>query len=403
MKNTCLPKTKIVAIPIAVVLVLLFSSCTSYRDGFIKIREGEESCSRDKFDSIQRKKLALKIESSEIVSVIGTIDASEQAISPELLNRLFENLQAHYRIDSAFHRLFQTATDDSVKALVRQQMVESATGYHLFFQHNKDIRRVVNRGDQAFHVGKKTLLRSQQFLWTPANRALFKQTLPEKQLRQSKCQFLCRKYTDRCNASVLGVFGVVSEVFGRSIARVHRDPEPEKNIARLMSYLQEWDIILQKSPDRMTDKFIPGYFGHAAIYMGDSLFVESIQDGVVASNPFRFAEGGSFLVIRLKNISEEKEKRIQQLVDGQLGKKYDFNFDVNSPDRLFCAELVYLVYDDVVWQTEKKAWVVTMSPDQIIQTTINNESFCFPLFFDEEKLIENPSPDFIQSLLKEKD
>lgn len=400
MKTIDTQKTKIAAIIVAVVLVFLFSSCSTYRNGFIKTLPETMNISSVNPDSIRQKKVELKTESAQIVSSLGSVKIREQAIPPALLNRLFGNLQAHYQIDSGYHRLLHSAKDDSMKTLARSRLIESAADYHQLFQHNKDLRRLINRGDQAFHVGRKTLLHSQKFLWAPANRELLKQIVPDKLARHTKCCFLCRKCADNSNAAIYNTVGFFSEMFSRSVARIHEEPEPEKNVARLMPYLQKWDIVLQKSPGRLTDRFIPGYFGHAAIYMGDSIFIESIQDGVINTGPFLFAEGGSFLIVRLTTISEEKGKRIRQLASCQTGKKYDFNFDVNSPDCLFCTELIYLVYEDIDWQTRKSAGRITMSPDNIIQTVLDGDKFYFPLFFDEEQLIENPSPAFIESLLK---
>ncbi|MDX9883148.1 MAG: YiiX/YebB-like N1pC/P60 family cysteine hydrolase [Prolixibacteraceae bacterium] len=403
MKTIETKKTKIAATFIAVVLVLWFSSCSSYRNGFIRISSAPGNIISMNMDSLQRQKEELNVQAVEIISGFDSVKIREQAIPPALLNRLFENLQAHYRLDSVHHRILYTSNNDSLKTTARGSLIRSAAGYHLFFQHRKDLRRIVNRGDQAFHVTKKTLLHSQRFLWAPANRELLKHTLPQKPVRHSKCRFLCRKCTDSGHAAFYQTTGFLSELFGRSVARIHKEPEPGKNVSRLMPYLQKWDIVLQKSPGRLTDRFIPGYFGHAGIYIGDSVFIESIQDGVITTGPFHFAEGGSFLVIRLDSISEKKEKHIQQLVRSQTGKKYDFNFDVNSPDCLFCTELISLVFDDIDWKTRKSAGRITMCPDNIIETALSGNTFCFPLFFDEEQLIENPSHAFVESLLKKED
>ncbi len=400
MKTIDKQETKIVAAFVAVIFVLLFSSCSSYRNGFMKTPDQPANISPGTLDYLQQKKEILQTESTQIVSILNMIRIDDEAVPPALMNRLFENIHQHYQVDSIYHQLFCFAPIDSIKMLAHEKLIESAANYHQLFQNNKNLRRMINRGDPAFHVGKKTLLHSQKFLWNPANRELLKKIIPDKPIRQSKCRFLCQKSTDNSNASMYKTFGFLSEIFGRSIAQIHNKPEPEKNVNRLMPHLQKWDIILQKSPGRMTDNFIPGYFGHAAIYMGNSVFVEGVQKGVTTTDPFHFAEGGSFLVIRFKNISEEKEKRIQQLVNGQIGKKYDFNFNVNSPGRLFCSELIYFVYDDILWQAKKSAWVVTISPDNIIQTALASDKFYFPLFFDEKQLIENPSPAFIESLLE---
>lgn len=37
----------------------------------------------------------------------------------------------------------------------------------------------------------------------------------------------------------------------------------------------------------------------------------------------------------------------------QLGKKYDFNFDVNTTVKIVCSELAYISFQSIDWPTEK--------------------------------------------------
>ena len=48
-----------------------------------------------------------------------------------------------------------------------------------------------------------------------------------------------------------------------------------------------------------------------------------------------------------------------------MGKTYDFNFDVETTDKLVCSELLYQSFGDVAWPTEKYLGRVTISPDNV--------------------------------------
>lgn len=399
MKRFGTKKTKIAVTFVAVGLMLFLTSCNSYRYGFINLPTQSKSVLLKDPDLLRIKKDSLTNETVRIITSLEAGMQKKQAFNPWALNRLFQNYHNHLQIDSCYHSLLKYAENESAKEFARTQLIESAAKYHQLFQIEKNLRRVINRGDKAFQVGKKSLLNSQKFLWAVPNRELLKKQIPEKEQRHSKCWFVSQECVDNTYNCQYKMAGFFSEIFSRSIAHIHKKPEPEKNISRLMPHLQKWDIIIQKSPERLTDKFIPGHFGHAAIYMGDSLFIEGLQNGVVTNNPTHFAEGGSFLIIRLKEISEEKETRIRQLAMGQIGKKYDYNFDVGSPDKLVCTELIYIVYEDLNWRTKKQAGVFTLSPDGIIRTAIASDKFYFPLYFNEEQLVENPDPEFLESLL----
>jgi hypothetical protein len=51
----------------------------------------------------------------------------------------------------------------------------------------------------------------------------------------------------------------------------------------------------------------------------------------------------------------------------QMGKPYDFNFDVSTLDKIVCSELVYILYGNVHWQTQYRFGRVTITPDNIAE------------------------------------
>ncbi|MCM8528789.1 MAG: hypothetical protein NE327_19860, partial [Lentisphaeraceae bacterium] len=69
----------------------------------------------------------------------------------------------------------------------------------------------------------------------------------------------------------------------------------------------------------------------------------------------------------------------------QLGKEYDFNFDVETIDKIVCSELVYQVFTDIKWPTEKALGRHTISPDNVA-VKANEGPFELVLFYHEGKL-----------------
>jgi len=55
----------------------------------------------------------------------------------------------------------------------------------------------------------------------------------------------------------------------------------------------------------------------------------------------------------------------------QLGKEYDFNFDVETIDKIVCSELAYVVFSDIKWPTEKLVGRSTISPDNVAIMAVN--------------------------------
>ena len=49
----------------------------------------------------------------------------------------------------------------------------------------------------------------------------------------------------------------------------------------------------------------------------------------------------------------------------QIGKAYDFNFDITTLDKIVCSELIYIFYGNVKWPTPYRLGRATVTPDDI--------------------------------------
>ena len=201
---------------------------------------------------------------------------------------------------------------------------------------------------------------------------------------------------DRLGRSALGT---LSEVFGNGIGLIETRKGKLWNRAEvhreLGELLEPLDMLLEKTPFRLTDKFIPGHFGHVAIWVGsseqllpfdlwrDSLFrsapfdrsqeevaagrsvLEALRTGVQLSSLAEFLNVDDLAVLRPQGRTAEDKRSSLLRAFAQIGKQYDFNFEVQSLDRITCSELPYHVYPGVEWETEPRMGQITISPDQV--------------------------------------
>ena len=185
------------------------------------------------------------------------------------------------------------------------------------------------------------------------------------------------------------------------------------------------DVLLEKTPFRLTDKFIPGHFGHVAIWVGtkteltkqeiwnnnlvkphhtlicsDSTnpdckenkhIVEALRGGVQLSSLEEFLNVDDILILRPTSIltSSELLKESLLLSFRQLGKEYDFNFDVNTTEKIVCSELAYVCFPSVDWETEKVAGRFTISPDNVAHLSLDGKVFEIVMFYHDGKKIES--------------
>ena len=222
-------------------------------------------------------------------------------------------------------------------------------------------------------------------------------------------------------------FDGVSKFFGNSVGLIESRKGKlygkEEIRKQLLAQLQPLDIILEKTPFRLTDKLIPGHFGHVAIWVGSQkelkerglweheivkphhqkitpegesedskngyCIVEALREGVKLSSLEEFMNIDDFAILRpifSDNVSE-KEKESLLLTFRQIGKEYDFNFDVNTTDKIVCSELAYVCFPQIDWPTEKTVGRHTISPDNVANLCWDNVPLELITFYHDGKKV----------------
>tara|TARA_R110002072_G_scaffold64203_2_gene159355 strand:- start:197807 stop:199228 length:1422 start_codon:yes stop_codon:yes gene_type:complete len=196
-------------------------------------------------------------------------------------------------------------------------------------------------------------------------------------------------FIDKAFHHISGAFGNLAGAIRWRKGRMYNRPDVTELV---INNLKPLDIILERTPFALTDTFIPGNFGHAAIYMGtkqelielgiwDSPFMkpyqndiesgktilEAIRPGTNLKTVAKFLKIDEMAVLRQENILDNKEmiKQIYEIGLNQIGKNYDFNFDVNSSDTIVCSELIYHAFGHIKWPTKYILGRHTISPDQL--------------------------------------
>ncbi|MDH3973512.1 MAG: YiiX/YebB-like N1pC/P60 family cysteine hydrolase [Deltaproteobacteria bacterium] len=232
-----------------------------------------------------------------------------------------------------------------------------------------------------------------------------------------KVRFLSAMTTDTLNS--LGKDGVnlFSMIFGNTLGLI----ESRKGklygrfdvLEKLEQELRAGDILLEKTPFRLTDKFIPGHWGHVAIWIGTEeelkalgiwdhavvqkyheqiqsgrSVVEALRPGVEMNRLTRFLNIDDIAVIRGKEMTKKEKGETIIRALRQVGKEYDFNFDVETTDKIVCSELVYTTFTGIKWPTGKTLGRITISPDNVASIVINGGPLKLALLYHDGKLVK---------------
>jgi hypothetical protein len=237
----------------------------------------------------------------------------------------------------------------------------------------------------------------------------------------------------------------VSKLFGNGMGLVssregYLKNIPKTHVKKMGSEMKPGDILLEKTPFRLTDRFIPGHWGHVAIWTGTEqelkelglwdelpalyqkaqqrlnykgasfqqqirqgdMIIEALRPGVQINSLEHFLNIDDMAVLRDKNVSKTAMKRYLRRAFEQVGKEYDFNFDVETDKKIVCSELAFVAYDDYQWPVAKTAGRYTISPDHVGEKANGEGPFEPVILYHDGKVIEqNIQKNFNHLMLSE--
>jgi hypothetical protein len=159
------------------------------------------------------------------------------------------------------------------------------------------------------------------------------------------------------------------------------EQEPLITIAQIESIeseLRPGDILLERRNWCLSNAFLPGFWPHAALYVGriddlrrlgivdedavkekleeylkpapdghDHTVIEALSEGVIF-NSLTESMHADYIAVLRPNVPEEKIAHAIIEAFRHQGKPYDFEFDFSTADKVVCTELVYRSYDGIL-------------------------------------------------------
>jgi len=173
-------------------------------------------------------------------------------------------------------------------------------------------------------------------------------------------------------------------------------------LGNLRSLLQPGDVILVRAEDRLAATLLPGFWTHAALFLGGYSDLESLglqsepyvsrhwpeivkKSGklgcviealfpCVQMNPLeKCLEADHVVALRPILPPAEIGCAIAEAL-GHLGKPYDFDFDFNQTSRIVCTELVYRSYHKrgpLAFSLTKRLGRYTLTGDDIVNQALD--------------------------------
>ena len=139
-------------------------------------------------------------------------------------------------------------------------------------------------------------------------------------------------------------------------------------VREIMNTLKAGDILIRGYKNYLDGYFIPGFFSHAALYLGsvpnennitllpsvrdefyaegEQIVVHAMAEGVFMEDLLNFCRCDYIVILRSSKVKQEDIDQIYNNALMKLGTPYDFQFDFSRYNNLSCTEFVYLCMQD---------------------------------------------------------
>jgi len=117
-------------------------------------------------------------------------------------------------------------------------------------------------------------------------------------------------------------------------------------IRHILDTIQPGDILLRRYHRYVSGWFIPGYYTHVAIYVGDGKIIHATTHDVCDEDILTFCRADEIAVLRPKVTDEVKQIAVD-MAKSIIGREYDFLFDGNDDQRFYCSEVPKYCYSGV--------------------------------------------------------
>ncbi len=225
----------------------------------------------------------------------------------------------------------------------------------------------------------------------------------------------CRKIARESKRPFVGALARLQQFVAELIADIHTNPMhepclPRQVTSRLMQMLRPGDIMINRKEYAVTNYFLPGYWPHVALYLGDAESIQRLglseykhvnsrlpygehQDVCGAGEPHRVLEAKKDGV-QVRSLASVfhcdavavirpilDERHITEAIDHGLlhdSKPYDFDFDFSRSNRLVCTEVVYRSYEGIggiKFELKSRVGRLTLSAEDLLSMALNRKYF----------------------------
>jgi uncharacterized protein YycO len=164
----------------------------------------------------------------------------------------------------------------------------------------------------------------------------------------------------------------------RAISKVHapwtRKLVTEEDFLAMDKLLKIGDVISTKTNGELSNPFVPGFWGHVGVYVGNGMVVQATTHGVISTHLAWFLKDKDYCAVSRPNfLSEDQCWLVADYCKQQVGKQYDFSFNTSDIEKFYCSELYYSAIKFVIGESPFKLKKIlgqeTVAPSDFYEAT----------------------------------
>lgn len=117
------------------------------------------------------------------------------------------------------------------------------------------------------------------------------------------------------------------------------------DVRAVLDTVQAGDVLLRRYDHYLGSHLTPGYFSHAAIYVGDNRVVHMLGEGICEEDILTFCRTDAVAVMRCMTAGMAKAAVIEADYWLAKGVEYDFEFEAED-EEFYCTEFVWKCYGE---------------------------------------------------------
>jgi hypothetical protein len=281
-----------------------------------------------------------------------------------------------------YTRIFSAFVDQGNVLAIRDAM-------HLARKHRRALMDLQPDPDVGFIAGR---LRELEAALNPSKLSHLKRAT----------SYVSHKWRRRGVVSVERLLATILEGFGRAASEVcemEHKQVTRHTVSTAAAFLQPGDVIVTRHAKALTNLFFPGFWPHAALYVGTPAqrqaagvramrenpalqepgvsVLEAKKDGVLLRPLDETLTVDAFVILR-PNLRPANIARAVERALAHEGKPYNFDFNFFSSDRIVCTELVYRAFDgleDLDFPLRERAGRKTLSAEDLLDLALETGAF----------------------------